>query len=100
MTADLAAMVERLVPGSRDAGVLEYVEKAVAGEPGLAELQGFGRLTPERQDEVLGRLEGTSFFELVRQRAIEGFFAGPAGWALLGYPGPRAVWTEDDQALG
>ena len=49
-----------------------------------------------------------TFFELVRRHLIEGMFGDPRwggnaegrGWALVGYPGPRLVWTEADQRLG
>ncbi len=48
-----------------------------------------------------------SFFELLRQHVLEGMFGDPGwggnadlvGWKLLGYPGPRFEWTEDDQRL-
>ena len=54
----------------------------------------------ERQRDV--------FFEVVLRHAIEGMFGDPAwggnidriGWDLLGYPGPRHVWTPADQELG
>jgi gluconate 2-dehydrogenase gamma chain len=49
----------------------------------------------------------TDFFELVRQHALEGMFgdpswggnAGMVGWALLGYQGPKQVWSEEEQQL-
>ena len=42
---------------------------------------------------------------MLRLRAIEGYFgdprwggnAGRAGWAMLGYEGPRLVWSAYDQ---
>jgi hypothetical protein len=116
--ATLAAMLDRLVPsdghgpGALEAGAAEYAAQALADDPecerGLARLDElataahgapFAALASAERDALLGGLEGEPFFELVRRRAIEGFFGGPAGWALLGYPGPRAVWTEEDQAL-
>jgi gluconate 2-dehydrogenase gamma chain len=78
---------------------------------------GFAALDPARQDEIVALLEQNAlpgldesdgpFFELLRRHTIEGMFgdprwggnAGGAGWALLGYPGPRLVWTEDDQRV-
>ena len=77
---------------------------------------GFAELEPGTQDRLLelvaagGAPDGeamAAFFEILRTRAIEGFFgdprwggnAGRAGWALLGYEGPRLVWGADDQRL-
>ena len=77
---------------------------------------GFVGLTPEHQDALLVEVErgqatgfpaSIAFFELLRQHAMEGMFGDPSwggnaglvGWQLLGYPGPRAVWTEEDQQL-
>ena len=78
---------------------------------------GFVGLTLEQQDALLVNLEqgqatgflpsASAFFELLRQHALEGMFGDPSwggnagfvGWQLLGYPGPRAVWTEEDQQL-
>ena len=62
------------------------------------------------QDRVLEAVaEGPSpaFFEELRARALEGLFcdpawggnAGEAGWRLLGYPGPRHVWSAEDQRI-
>ncbi len=65
----------------------------------------FDQLEPERQDEVLGALEGDRialpslssklFFSLLWRNTEEGFFADPmyggnrgkVGWKLLGFPG-------------
>lgn len=114
-------------PGARAAGVCSYVERALAAEHhehrdaylrGLTALQGLARaryasgfegLDAAAQDALLAETErdATSFFELARRHAIEGMFGDPrwggnrgsAGWKLLGYPGPRAEWTERDQRL-
>ena len=76
----------------------------------------FAALAPAAQDRLLelvadGRDLGTApspaFFEELRQRALEGMFcdpawggnAGEAGWRLLGYPGPRHVWSTADQGI-
>jgi gluconate 2-dehydrogenase gamma chain len=59
---------------------------------------------------VLSELErgaDPAFFELVRRHVMEGMFGDPAyggnrdraGWELLGYAGPRLVWTEAEQRL-
>lgn len=100
----------------------DYADHAPAYAAGLGETErrararfgaAFTALAPEQQDAVLAELEraapeeGGAFFALVRRHAIEGMFGDPAwggnaggvGWALIGYPGPRHVWTEADQAL-
>jgi gluconate 2-dehydrogenase gamma chain len=77
----------------------------------------FASLTEEQQDSILSRAEVAErdgdaaippgFFELVRRHAIEGMFADPhwggnadrVGWALIGYPGPRAVWSAQEQEI-
>lgn len=49
-----------------------------------------------------------AFFDLVRVNVVHGMFADPAyggnrdgaGWRLIGFPGPKTVFTERDQALG
>jgi hypothetical protein len=131
--AVLLAIAERLIPadehgpGAGEANVVEYIERALAGdyrahEPayaaGLAlvgeravEHHGrrFDELGPEQQDAVLTSLEAeeSPFFELVLRHVKEGMFgdpawggnAGYAGWRLLGYAGPRHVWTEEEQRL-
>ena len=72
---------------------------------------GFAELAGELQDALLRAAEARedhTFFELVLAHAMEGMFGDPAhggnkdgaGWKLMGYPGPRYVWTERDQRLG
>lgn len=62
----------------------------------LAEAQRAEILTAlEKGTLDLGEVSGQAFFELLRQNAIEGFFADPAyganrdkvGWKMIGYPG-------------
>jgi len=118
----LEAIADRLIPADEhgpsaaQAGAVAYVEWALRGPyaehaatyaAGVAELEGFADLPPEAQDARLRELEGTPFFELVRAHVLEGMFGDPsyggnideAGWRLLGYPGPRRVWTAEEQAL-
>ena len=116
-------------PGAREAGVSRYVLRRLAGPDcghrqayaaGLARLNadatrlhgaGFAELTAELQDQILHAAEAReddTFFELVLAHAMEGMFGDPAhggnaegaGWRLMGYRGPRYVWTERDQRLG
>jgi gluconate 2-dehydrogenase gamma chain len=122
MRETLEAIADRLVPADEhgpsatQAGAVTYIERALQGPyahhavtyaAGLAELEGFAALSPAKQDARLRALEGTAFFELVRAHVLEGMFGDPAyggnieqaGWRLLDYPGPRRVWTAEDQAL-
>jgi hypothetical protein len=103
----LAALLERLVPGAGAADVPAFVEREAAGhaelfDRGLAELDavGFTSLTPDEQDELLRRMEGGAFFETVRTLAVQGMFSRRAGYELLGYPGPKAAWSAEEQRLG
>ncbi len=110
--ATIAAIAERIMPGApgkpgaRDAGVLNYIDLALAGayadqqefyRHGLTALdvhskktfnQSFVQLTPARQDEVLSALEegkapsftwpsARNFFETLRTHTMEGMFADP-----------------------
>jgi len=104
-------MLARLVPtdehgpGAREAGVLRYIERALASEyredrdryaDGLREVDehaskhfglGFCDLAPEEQDAALSMIEklprsgsgldSGGFFELVRGHALEGMFGDP-----------------------
>jgi hypothetical protein len=141
LIAVLDAIVARLVPsdaigpGAREAGVVPYIERALATEyaahrpayaDGLSAVdryaasihgQGFATLPPDLQDKVVtdlehGRVPGftpssSDFFELVLRHTLEGMFGDPkwggnvelAGWGLIGYAGPRLVWTEEEQRL-
>jgi gluconate 2-dehydrogenase gamma chain len=110
--ATVAAFAERLMPGApgkpgaRDAGVLNYIDLALAGaysdqqdfyRRGLAALdaycrktfnQPFVKLGPAQQDEVITALEqgkaseftypsAQAFFNAVRTHTMEGMFADP-----------------------
>src|SRR5246127_3228456 len=108
----IAAFTERLMPGApgkpgaRDAGVLNYIDLALAGayadlqdfyRRGLAQLdaycrkthgQSFVRLAAAQQDEVIRALEegktggftwptAQAFFNTIRTHTMEGMFADP-----------------------
>ena len=113
--AGAVAYIERALGGA-------YADRAERYRAGLAAVDvaavrmhgdAFARLGAAGQDDVLAALEGSAdasereFFELVRGDILEGMFGDPswggnrdrAGWELIGYPGPRHVWTEDDQRL-
>jgi gluconate 2-dehydrogenase gamma chain len=130
-TQALEAVLARLIPsdehgaGAAEAGVRTYIERALAAEresfqriysQGLRELDAqasarhgtmFADLETPEQDALLLELEGTAFFETVREHALQGMFGDPAyggnvalaGWDLLGFPGVRASVPAEDQAL-
>src|SRR6185295_4336259 len=122
--ATVAALAERIMPGApgkpgaRDAGVLNYIDLALAGaytdqqefyRHGLAALeahsrktysQSFVQLTAARQDEVITALEeakapsftwpsARNFFETLRTHTMEGMFADP----IYGGNKDFAGWT-------
>jgi hypothetical protein len=122
MRETLEAIADRLIPAdahgpsATQAGAVTYIERALAGvyaehaatyAAGMAALDGFATLSAAEQDARLRSIEGTPFFELVRAHVLEGMFGDPAyggnvdgaGWRLLDYPGPRPVWTAEEQAL-
>lgn len=103
-------------PGAREAGVIRFMDAALAGvaadalprlREGLADLQArvaeafgtdtFASLAPELQTEVLKGIEDTPFFATLRYLTIAGMFSDPmhggnrgkVGWSLIGFPGPR-----------
>lgn len=122
----VAAFTERLMPGApgkpgaRDAGVVNYIDLALAGayadlqdfyRRGLAQLdvychatykQSFTQLDAARQDEVLAALEqgkatgftlphAQEFFNVVRTHTMEGMFADPIYGGNRDFAGWRLV---------
>jgi hypothetical protein len=103
-------------PGAREAGVIRFMDIALAGvaadalprlREGLADLRArvaesfgtdtFASLAADQQIEVLQGIEDTEFFATLRHLTIAGMFSDPAhggnrdrlGWSLLGFEGPR-----------
>jgi len=100
-------------PGAREAGVLHFIDRALATfdqekQPlywvGLAQLRAkvetmfspgviFSRLTHEQQQNVLAEIEQSEFFNTLRTHTVMGFFGNPAyggnknkvGWNLIGF---------------
>lgn len=78
----------------------------------------FASLSPDNQDAILSAMQtnhasgftpdSRTFFNLIREHAVNGMFGDPyyggninfAGWDLIGYPGIRLGFTEDEQQLG
>jgi gluconate 2-dehydrogenase gamma chain len=132
--ATVSAFVERLMPagpgkpGARDAGVLNYIDLALAGayadqqefyRHGLAQLdtysrkvhgQSFRQLAAARQDETItalesGKADGFSwptaraFFETLRTHTMEGMFADPIYGGNKDFAGWKLVGFPGAQAL-
>jgi gluconate 2-dehydrogenase gamma chain len=130
----VAAFTERLMPGApgkpgaRDAGVLNYIDLALAGayadlqdfyRRGFAQLdaycgkaygQSFVRLTAAQQDEVIGVLEAgkaaefdwptaQAFFNTVRTHTMEGMFADPIYGGNRDFAGWRLIGFPGGQPL-
>lgn len=115
-------------PGALDAGATRYIRQALEAElalhapayrTGLDALdaasrarhdgRGFGALDAAAQDALLAAFEEDepAFFALLWQHLLEGLLGDPAwggneggaGWALIGYGGPQAVWSAADQRI-
>jgi gluconate 2-dehydrogenase gamma chain len=132
--ATIAVFAERLMPGAPgkpgagDAGVLNYIDLALAGayadlqdfyRRGLAQLDAhcrknynepFARLDAARQDEVIAALEqgkanefawptAQAFFETVRTHTMEGMFADPIYGGNKDFAGWRLVNFPGIQAV-
>jgi gluconate 2-dehydrogenase gamma chain len=132
--ATIAAFAERLMPGAqgspgaREAGVLNYIDLALAGayadlqdfyRRGLASLDAhcrythnlaFIRLDPTRQDEVIKALEdgkatgftwptAQAFFNTVRTHTMEGMFADPVYGGNMDFAGWQLVGFPGAQLL-
>jgi gluconate 2-dehydrogenase gamma chain len=94
----------RLTPAALYRAAIREIDEAVGHEGKGAS---FAKLSADDQDRWLHQLEGgkvqlptadaKTFFELLHQNTIEGFFADPmyggnrdmAGWKLIGFPGAR-----------
>ena len=132
--ATIAAFTERLMPGApgrpgaSDAGVLNYIDLALAGayadlqdfyRRGLAQLDAycrnthgepFSRLDAARQDEVIKALEddkageftwptAQAFFNTVRTHTMEGMFADPIYGGNKDFAGWRLIGFPGAQPL-
>lgn len=118
--ADIEAITARIIPtddtpGAREAGVVWFVDQALAGfmapaaglvAAGIAELNDaagrrFSELPPDQQDALLGAHDETPYFGLLRFLTLAGMLSMPArggnrdhvGWRLIGFE-HRHVWTQ------
>ena len=126
---DRVIPADDLGPGAVEAGVFVYIDRLLGDggaallplyQGGLAALDAaegsaFADLDADAQDEVLTRAEAgeladapEGFFPLLLEHTRQGMFCDPihggnrnfAGWDLIGYPGIKLVWTEEDQSEG
>jgi gluconate 2-dehydrogenase gamma chain len=132
--ATVAAFAERLMPGApgkpgaRDAGVLNYIDLALAGayadlqdfyRRGLTSLEAYCRKTNDasfvklstaKQDEVIAALEqgkdtgftwpsAQAFFNTVRTHTMEGMFADPVYGGNKDFAGWRLIGFPGAQPL-
>ena len=130
----IGAMAERIMPGAPgkagalDAGVVNYIDLALAGaysdqqefyRHGLTQLQAycdathkkpFGQLSSAQQDEVLTALESgkatgfdwptaPAFFNVLRKHTMEGMFADPVYGGNKDFAGWRLVGFPGAQQL-
>jgi gluconate 2-dehydrogenase gamma chain len=117
--SEIEAVAETILPGdatpgAREAGVVWFIDGALAGydkdlrsayKDGLADLRSragkrFADLTKEEQIKLLTEIEKTDFFVMVRKHTVLGFFGSPkyggnrngAGAKLLGYR-DSMIWS-------
>ncbi|MUK87985.1 hypothetical protein GMD78_06180 [Ornithinibacillus sp. L9] len=111
----LQEAVDTIFPGAKQAGVTKYILFSVRTvheqdmetyKDGIDQLDRLARseygksfllLSSENRGNILQRVEGTEFFELLREHTMQGMFADPKyggnqnmiGWKLIDYPGTR-----------
>ncbi len=111
----LREAVSTIFPGAKHAGVARFILQSLRTvhqqdiatyENGLKQLEqlakstfgkSFRRLSENNRASILQKLEGTEFFELLREHTMQGMFADPKyggnrnmiGWKLIDYPGTR-----------
>ncbi|WP_096186420.1 gluconate 2-dehydrogenase subunit 3 family protein [Evansella halocellulosilytica] len=111
----LRAAVETIFPGAKKANVNIYILRSLRNvyqndvityKQGLKKLEvlsqkhynsSFKKLNRKNRQSIMEQVEGTEFFETLRQHTMEGMFADPiyggnkdkAGWKLIGFPGAR-----------
>lgn len=118
-----------LGPGAAEAGVQVYIDRSLgdrnaaslpAYQQGLKALDAaadtgvFIDLSVDKQDELLSTAEAgkladspDGFFAMLVEHTRQGMFSDPvhggnanfAGWDLIGYPGIKLIWSEQDQQI-
>lgn len=116
---------DEIGPGADEAGVHVFIDRALFGpyadllpvyQAGLAALaaNNFADASATEQDDLLTQAEGNEladapegFFALMLEHTRQGMFGDPiyggnvnfAGWDLIGYPGIKLIWREEEQEL-
>ncbi len=100
--ACVAAVAARIIPsdgtpGAAEAGVADYIDETVKANAklhllyraGIASLGTFPRLSKDRQDAILRKLEEEKgdFWKSIRRLTIDGFYTSTVGLKELGYSG-------------
>ncbi|WP_031470102.1 gluconate 2-dehydrogenase subunit 3 family protein [Sciscionella sediminilitoris] len=132
--AVLDALVEEILPGEEgspgasEAGVVEYIDRSLAGflrelqpvyRAGLAALRELGDgvtftdLDGQARQEIVATLAESPdfagrFFRIVREHTIQGFLGDPAyggnrdlvGWKLVGFPGAQWGYSAEQMRPG
>ncbi|GAB3003025.1 gluconate 2-dehydrogenase subunit 3 family protein [Amycolatopsis acidiphila] len=132
--AVLDALVEEILPGEEgspgasEAGVVEYIDRSLAGflrdlQPvyragltALRELSGdvtFSDLDAGARREFVATLAESPdfagrFFRIVREHTVQGYFGDPAyggnrdlaGWKLVGFPGAQWGYSAEQMRPG
>ena len=117
--ATVGAIGDRIIPpdddpGAAATGVVDFIDRQLAGhyahwqeayEQGIAEINeaarqqfggGFARLSPDQQVAMLKEREKSSFFIMIRDHTMQGFYSDPrhggnrdfVSWRMLGVPNP------------
>jgi hypothetical protein len=110
LTAALNRIIpgEGQLPGAGDLGIADFVEQAVAGDPGLRRLftdglaqieiagvrrdnSSFEELSDEAKEEALREVEtnNASFFENLVRQCYNGYYTHPQIFDLIGYSLPN-----------
>ncbi|WP_052144623.1 gluconate 2-dehydrogenase subunit 3 family protein [Halalkalibacter okhensis] len=111
----LLEAVNTIFPGAKQAGVARFILQSLKAdnrqdlttyEEGLDTLKqlskkkygkSFKKLSKKKRTAILQELEGTEFFDLLREHTMQGMFADPKyggnhkmiGWKIIDYPGSR-----------
>jgi gluconate 2-dehydrogenase gamma chain len=117
--AEIEAIAETIIPadstpGAREAGVIRFIDRALAGfdqdkralyRSGLAEARtkrvemfpgsaSIAGLTPAQRIAMLQAIESTEFFHVVRRHTILGYFGHPKHGGNRGFSAAKLLGTE------
>jgi len=115
MAREIEAIAEEILPGARQAGVVYFIDRALAGydqdqrelyRAGLAAAQqkraalfpssaSIATLQPSQRIELLKAIESTGFFQQVRVHTVLGYFGHPKHGGNRGGEGARLLGIEE-----